>query len=98
MIPTGAVMNNPSGLMIFSGSEDAVKFSYLYENLVTKVWQDNDKSEKIVSYVARSAFDFDFDHFMMDNGPTDEAKDCSKVKGVMLEKFSVRKTESEIVK
>ena len=34
----------------------------------------------------------------MDNGPKDEAKDYSKAKGVMLEKFSVRKAESEIMK
>ena len=34
----------------------------------------------------------------MDNGPTDEAKDHSKVKGLILENFSVRKTESEIMK
>ena len=35
---------------------------------------------------------------MMDNGPKDETKDYGKVKEVMLEKFSVRKTESEIMK
>ena len=34
----------------------------------------------------------------MDSGLTDEAKDYVKVKWVMLEKFSVRKTESEIMK
>ena len=34
----------------------------------------------------------------MDNGSTDEAKDYCKVKRVMLEKFSVRKTESEPIK
>ena len=34
----------------------------------------------------------------MDNGPNDEAKDYDKVKRVMFEKFSVRKTESEIMK
>ena len=34
----------------------------------------------------------------MDNGPTDEAKDYGKVKEVMLEKLSVRNTESEIMK
>ena len=33
----------------------------------------------------------------MDSGPTDEAKDYGKVRVVMLEKFSVQKTESEIM-
>ena len=59
---------------------------------------DKEKAEKIVVYLAGTAFDFYLDRFTMDNGPTDEAKDYGKVKGVMLEKFSVRKTESEIMK
>ena len=42
-------------------------------------------------------FDFDFDLFTMNNCPTDEANDCDSIKGVMLEKFSVRKIESEIM-
>ena len=34
----------------------------------------------------------------MDYGPTNESKDYGKVKRVMLEKFFVRKTKSEIMK
>ena len=51
-----------------------------------------------MSYLAGTAFDFYFDCFTMDNGPRDEAKDYVKVKGVMLQKFSIQKTESEIMK
>ena len=91
-------MDTPSELMIFKGNEDARKFSYLYENVVTKGRTDKEKAEKIVAYLAGTAFDFYFDRFTMDNGWTDEAKDYGKVKGVMLENFSVRKTEYEIMK
>ena len=48
--------------------------------------------------IAGAAFNFYFERFTNDNCPTDEAKDYGKVKGVMLEKFSVRKTESEIIR
>ena len=65
---------------------------------MTKDLPDKEKAGKIVAYQAGTAFDFYFHRFTMYVGPTDEAKDYSKVKGVMLEKFSVRKTESEIMK
>ena len=66
--------------------------------MVTKGLTDEEKVEKIVAYLAVTAFDFYFDRFTMDNGPKDKAKDYCKVKGVMLENFSVRKTESELMK
>ena len=91
-------MDTSSELMIFNGNEDARKFFYLYENVETNGLPYKEKAEKIVAYLAGTAFDFYFDRFTMDNGPTDEAKGYSKVKGVMLEKFSLRKTESEITK
>ena len=50
-----------------------------------------------MAYLAGTAFHFYFDRFTMNNGPTDEAKDYGKVKWVMSAKFSVRKTESEIM-
>ena len=96
-IPKGAVTDTHTELMIFNGNDDARKFFYFYENVVKKGLPDK-KTWKIVAYLAGRAFDFYFDRFTMDNGPTDEAKDCGKVKRVMLEKYSVRKTESEIMK
>ena len=36
VIPTGVVMNTPSELSTFKGSEDARKFFYLDEIVVTK--------------------------------------------------------------
>ena len=98
VIPTRNVMDTPSELKIFNGNEDARKFLCLYDNVVTKGLPAKEKAEKTVAYLAGTAFDFYFDCFTMDNGPMDEAKDYGKVKKVMLEKFSVRKTESEIMK
>ena len=91
-------MDIPSELMIFNGSEDARKFFYLYENVVTKGLPDKEKAEKIVAYLAGTAFDSYFYRFAMESGPINEAKDYGKVKGIILEKFSVRKTESEFMK
>ena len=81
VIPTGAVMDAPSELTIFCGNEDARKFFYLYENMVTKGLPDKETAEKIVAYLAGTAFGFYFDRFTMDNVPTDEAKDYKKLKG-----------------
>ncbi len=49
-------------------------------------------------YLSGTAFDFYFDSFTIDNSPTQEAKDYGIVEKVMLEKFSTKKTESEIMK
>ena len=91
-------MDTPSEFIIFNGNEDACKFFYLYENLVTKGLPNEGKAEKIVAYLAGTAFYFDFDRFTMDKSPTYEAKDYGRVKGVMLEKPSVRNTQSKIIK
>ena len=98
MIPTGAVMNNISALITFKGTEDARKFFYLYENVVKKSLPDIEKAEKIVAYLTGAAGNFCFDRFTLDNGPIDEAKDYEVVKKVMLEKFSIQKAESEIMR
>ena len=50
--------NTPSELMIFNGNEDARKFFYLYESVVTKGLPDKEKLKKIVTYLAGTAFDF----------------------------------------
>ena len=51
-----------------------------------------------MAFLVGTVFDFYFDRFTMDTSSTDEFKDCVKVKGAMLEKFSVRKREYEIMK
>ena len=66
--------------------------------MVTTGLPDKEEAEKIVAYLTRTALDFYFDRFTMANGPTDEAKAYGKVRGVILENFSVQKTESEIMK
>ena len=66
--------------------------------MVTKGLPDKENLKKILAYLAGTAFDFYFDHFTMDNGPTDEAKGYGKFIGLILEKFSVRKTEFQIMK
>ena len=82
-------MNTSSELTTFKGSEDARKFFYLYENVVTKSLPDSERAEKIVAYQSYVAFDFYFDRFTLDNAPTEEAKGYCLVKKVMLEKFSI---------
>ena len=86
-------MNTPSELTTFNGNEDARKFFYLYENVVTKGLPDSERAEKIVAYLSEAAFDFYFDCFTLDNAPTEEAKDYGLVKKLMIEKFSTQKTE-----
>ncbi len=93
VIPKGALMNNPSELTTFRGSEDARKFFYLYENDLTKSFQDSERAENIVAYLSDAAFDLYFDCFTPVKAPTEEDKDYGPVKKVMLEKFSAQKTE-----
>ncbi len=98
VILTGATMNTTDELTTFMGNEDARKFFYLYENVVTKNMQDSERAEKIVAYLGDAAFDIYFDRFKPDNNPTEEAKGYGLVKKVMLEKFSTQNTESEIMR
>ena len=59
----------------FEGDEDARKFFYLYENVVTKSLPDCARAEKIVAYLSGAAFDFYFDRFTLDNALTEETKE-----------------------
>ena len=65
---------------------------------MTKVLPEKEKAEKIVASLAGTAFDFYFDRSAVDNGSTDESKDYGKVEGVIMEKFSVQRTASKIMK
>ena len=91
-------METPSELMVFKGDEDARKFFYIYENVIVKGLPDTTKAEKIVAYLGGDAFDFYFDRFTMDNGPTAEAKSYQTVKDAMLKKFSTQKSEAEVMR
>ncbi len=88
-------MNTPSELTTFKGVDDAHKFFYLFENVVTKSIAENETAEKIVAYLIGVAFGFYSDRLTLDNAPTEEATGCDLIKKVMLEKFSTQKTESE---
>ncbi len=83
---------------MFKSTEDARKFFYLYENLVTKNLPVEEKAEKIMVYGTGAAFDFYFSRFTLKNAFTEEAKDYEVVANVMLEKFLTQKIESEITK
>ncbi len=48
-----------------------------------------------MAYLSGAAFDFYFDRFTFGNAPTEGAKEYEVVK-VMLERFSIQKTDSEI--
>ncbi len=98
MIPTESVINTPSKLTTFKGSEDAQKFFYLYENVVTKSLPDSERAEKIVAYLHDESFDFYFDRFPLDNAPTEGTKDYVLVKKVMLDILSTQQTDSEIMR
>ena len=91
-------MNTSSELTSFKGSEDARKFFYLYENVVTKTLPDSERAEKIAAYLSEAALYFYFYRLALDKAPTEEAKDYSLVKKVMLEKFSTQKTQSKIMR
>ena len=69
VIPTGVVINTPSELTIFKGGEDARKFFYLFDNILTKSLPDRERVEKIVTYLSDTAFGFYFDRFNLDNSP-----------------------------
>ncbi len=91
-------MNTINELTTFKGSQDAQKFFYVYENVVTKSLLDSKRAKKVMAYLSDAVFEFYFDGFTLDNAPTEEAEDYVLVKKVMLENFSTQKTESEIMR
>lgn len=88
-------MGTLSQLMVFKVGEDARKFFYPYENVVTKGLTEEDQTEIIVVYLDGEAFDFYFERFTMYNWPTPEAKNYQVAKDVMLKKFSSQKSKAE---
>ncbi len=91
-------MSTSCELTTFKSDEDARRFFYLYKNVVSKNVPDSERAEKIMAYLSGVAFDFYFDRFTLDNAPTDAAKDYGAMKKVVLEKFSIQRAESEIMR
>jgi len=91
-------METPSATRVFKGLGDARKFFYVFENVITKEQTEIERADKICEYPSGDAFDFYFERFTMDNKPTQDATVYSTVKEVMLDKFSTKKTEAEVMK
>ena len=92
-------MTSPSELKYhFNGKEDAKKFFYLYENVVMKNKTEEKKADSLVAYLDGEAFEYYFDNFTEDNPPNEEARSFQKRKTALLEKFSTKKTEAEVMK
>ena len=92
-------MASPSELKYhFNGEGDAKKFFYVYENAVMKNKTEEGKADSLVAYFDGEAFEYYFDNFTVDNAPNEEARSFQKVKAALLEKFSTKKTEAEVMK
>ena len=59
--------------------------------------KDSKRAEKIAAYLIEAAFDNYFDRFILIKAHTKEPTDYGIVKKVRQQKFSVRKTEFEIM-
>ena len=82
----------------FNDKQDARKFFYVYENVVMKNETEEEKAYSLVAYLDGEPFEYYFDNFTEDNAPNDEARSFQKVKAALLEKFSTKKTEAEVMK
>ena len=51
-----------------------------------------------MAYLDGDVFQYYFDNFTEDNSPNDQARSFQKVKTALLEKFSTKKTEAEVMK
>ena len=91
-------MASPSELKYhFNGKEDAKKLFYVYENVVMKNKTEEEKSDSLVAYLDGEAFEYYFNNFTEDNSLNEEARSFQKVKSALLEKFSTKKTEAEVM-
>ena len=92
-------MVSPSELKYhFNGKEDSKKFFYAYENFVMKNKTEEEKADILVAYLDGVAFEHYFDNFTEENAPNEEARSFQKVKEALLEKFSTKKTDAEVMK
>ena len=70
-----------SELKMFSGEEDALKFFYVFENVDMRGKSDEENAVELVACLSGEAFQFYYENFTYDNGPTKEAKSFRSVKG-----------------
>ena len=92
-------MASPSELKYHSnGKEDAKKFFYVFENVGMKNKTEEQKADSLVAYLDGETFECYFNNFTEDNPPNEEARSFQKVKAALLEKFSTKKTETEVMK
>lgn len=73
---------------MFSGSEYAVKFFYVFKNVAMKRKKEEDMAEKVVAYLKEDAFDYYFQQFIIGDKPTGEVADFKVVKNKTIEKIS----------
>ena len=84
--------------MAFKGKGDAWKLFCLHESVANRYFLEEVKSEKVFAYLAGIKLVFYFEPFTIKSRTTCETKDNHEVEKMMLEKFSVQGTVSEIMK
>ena len=96
--PSRAIASPSEMKYHFNGKKDAKKFFCVYENIVMKTITEEEKADSLVAYLDGEAFEYYFDNFTEDNSPNEEARSFQKAKAALLEKFSTKKTEAEVMK
>ena len=59
---------------------------------------EEEKADDLVAYLCGETFEYYFDYLMEDNAPNEEARSFQTVKAGLLEKFSIKKTNPEVMK
>ena len=59
---------------------------------------EEEKAGSLVAYLDGEEFDYYFDNFTEDNASNEEGRSLQKVKAALLEKFSTKKTEAEVMR
>ena len=77
-----------------NGREDAMKFFYVYENVFVSTNNEEEKADRLVTYLDGEAFEYYIDNFTEDNG----SRSFQKVSEAFLEKFSSKKIEAKVMK
>lgn len=60
--------------------------------------EEEERADNLVVYSDGEEFEYYFDNFTEDNAPTEEVKFLLKVEAALLEKFSTKKIEVEVMK
>jgi hypothetical protein len=75
------------------GSMEVKKVLFLFENNITKGQELAEKAKKLLLYLEGEAFDFYYDKFASGGALSEDAKDYSKVKAALMERFRKQKTK-----